>query len=97
MFIPNRSIRSSRNDLKWMTDRLKHLIWMKRGIYKRFKSGETDLKTLNQYFLSVFMQENLTTVFEADQVFREREDQRLTNINITSQQVFQEIDKLRIN
>ena len=30
-------------------------------------------------------------------MFRERDGERLTNINITSQQVIQEIDKLRIN
>ena len=34
---------------------------------------------------------------DTDEVFREREDERLTNSNIRSQQVIQEIGKLRIN
>ena len=53
-------------------------------------------KKLNQYFLSVFT-ENLTTLSYADQVFRGRKDEKLTNINITSQQVIEGIDKLRID
>ena len=36
--IPNINIMSNRNDPKWKTDWLKHLIVMKSGIYKRFKS-----------------------------------------------------------
>ena len=42
MFIRNRNM-LNRNDLKWMTDRLKH-IGMKKGIYEQFKKSETDLK-----------------------------------------------------
>ena len=52
-------------------------------------------EALTDYFLSVFAHENLTMLPDADQVFRGRE--RLTNINITSQQVIQEINNFRIN
>ena len=52
---------------------------------------------LNYCFLLVFTHENLTTLPGADQVFRGRKDKRLTNINITSQYVIQEIYELRIN
>ena len=34
-YIPYRKIRSQRNEPKWMTARLKHMIGMKRGIYKK--------------------------------------------------------------
>ena len=44
IFIPNRNIKSTRNDLKWMTDRLKHMIGIKRGMYKQIKNRETELK-----------------------------------------------------
>ena len=50
-------------------------------------------KVLNHYFLLVFTQKNLTLP-DADQVFRRKE---LMNINITSQQVIQDIDKLKID
>ena len=60
-------------------------------------NSERMSKALNDYFLSVFTHENLTTLPGADQVFKEREDERLTNIDITSQQVIQEINKLKIN
>ena len=52
---------------------------------------------INDYLLSVFTYENLTTLCDADQVFRRKEYERLTNIKIRSHQVIQEIDKLRIN
>ena len=60
-------------------------------------NSEDMSEALNDYFLSVFTHENLTTLPHADQVFKAREDERLTNINITSQQVIQERDKLRIS
>ena len=43
-YIPYRQIKSIRNDPRWMTDRLKYMIGMKRGIYKRIKSGKTNLR-----------------------------------------------------
>ena len=39
-------------------------------------------KSLNQYFLSAFTHENLIMLPDADQVFRGREDERLTNLSI---------------
>ena len=46
-------------------------------------NSEDISEALNYYFLLVFTHENLTLP-GADQVFRGREDERLTNINITS-------------
>ena len=51
------------------------------------ENSEDMSKALNNYFLSVFTHENLTLLPGADQVFRERADERLTNIYIKSQQV----------
>ena len=55
-------------------------------------------EALNQYFISVFMNDTtLTTLPDTDKVLIGREDKILKNLNITSQQVIQEIDKLKIN
>ena len=43
--IPNRTIRTDTNDPKWMTERLKHYIGLKRGIYKKVKAGEEALRS----------------------------------------------------
>ena len=42
--IPHREIRSGRNDPKWMTSRLKRLIGIKRGVYKRIRDGGVELR-----------------------------------------------------
>ena len=42
-------------------------------------------EALNDYFLSVFTHDNLTTLPDTDQVLREREDETLKNINISRQ------------
>ena len=42
--IPHRKIRSGKNDPKWMTSRLRSLIGMKRGVYKRIREGEVELR-----------------------------------------------------
>ena len=42
--IPYRKVRSSRNDPRWMTYRIKHLIGLKRGLYKRIRDGEETLR-----------------------------------------------------
>ena len=61
------------------------------------ENSENMSKALNHDFLSVFTHENLKTLPNADQVFKGRADERLTNINITSQQLIQKIDTLRFN
>ena len=43
-YIPYRNIRSTSTTPRWMTNRLKHLIGVKRGIYKRMKNGELELR-----------------------------------------------------
>ena len=42
--IPHREIRSGKIDPKWMTGRLKGLIGIKRGVYKRIRDGEVELR-----------------------------------------------------
>ena len=42
--IPHRKMRSGNNDPKWMTGRLKGLIGTKRGIYRRLRDGEIELR-----------------------------------------------------
>ena len=59
------------------------------------ENSEDTSVALNEYFLSVFTHEILNMLPDTDQVFRGREDERLMNLNVTSQQVIQEIDKLR--
>ena len=46
-FIPHREARSAGNYPRWMTDRLKSEIGMKRGLYVRIQRGETHLR--NRY------------------------------------------------
>nr|XP_053638192.1 uncharacterized protein LOC128692900 [Cherax quadricarinatus] len=46
-YVPNREIRSNKNEPKWMNNRLKYLIGQKRGIYRQIKRGEGQLR--NQY------------------------------------------------
>ena len=41
--IPYKTFRCRKNDPKWMTDRLKHYIGLKRGVYKRWKEGDEQL------------------------------------------------------
>ena len=50
---------------------------------------------LNKYFVSVFTYEDLTSVPEAEQVFRGREDEKLLDINIT-REIINEGNKLKI-
>ncbi len=52
-------------------------------------------KLLNNYFLSVFTQENLSTLPEGVQVYGGNVSDRLRNVTITRQMVQQEIDRLR--
>ena len=49
------------------------------------KENSEDMNaTLNDYFLSVFTHENLTTLIDADLVFRGKEDVRSMKLSITS-------------
>ena len=42
--IPYRATRSRRNDPKWMTNKLKYIIGLKRNIYKKVKAGQEDYR-----------------------------------------------------
>ncbi|XP_076034815.1 uncharacterized protein LOC143021293 [Oratosquilla oratoria] len=44
-FIHLKSIRKNSNTPKWMTDRLKHEIGIKRGLYVKIKNGESHLRS----------------------------------------------------
>lgn len=44
LHIPHRKLRSCKNDPKWMTGRLRGMIGIKRGIYRRLKAGEVGLR-----------------------------------------------------
>ena len=158
--IPHRKIRSGKNDPKWMTSRLRDLIGVKRGVYKRIIDGEVELRdrytilartvkkdirkakrdyeirvaanvksnpkgffqlyktkikdrigplkldegtavsnremseVLNNYFLSVFTQEDLTYIPDALQVYRGGAENSLTGIRINKEDVLKEIDRL---
>ena len=159
-YIPYRKIRSNKNSPKWMTNNLKHLIGVKRSIYKKIKNGEVELRdrynvltrlvkrvtrkakrdyelkiasnaksdpkgffqlykaksrerigplkvgnvlydssedmseVLNQYFVSVFTQETLTSIPEADPVFTGGTENELKDIKICRDDVVKEINKL---
>ncbi len=45
--IPSRQYRSNRTDPRWLNNRLKHIIGKKKGIYRKIKRGEIQLR--NQY------------------------------------------------
>ena len=47
-FIPLKHIRCEQSDPRWMTNAVKYKIGLKRGIYKRMKEGETNLR--DRYF-----------------------------------------------
>ena len=160
--IPYRTIRSKKNDPKWMTGRLKHYIGVKRGIYNRVKAGEEELrpqynelvrtvkrltreaknnyevkiathakndpkgfyqvyrtkskdiigplktaegdlvatgkemsKILNDYFLTVFTEENTQEMPDCEELFRAGDDQKLIDIAVTKEIVEKEIDRLK--
>ena len=42
--IPYRAIRSRRNDPKWMTNKLKYIIGLKRNKYKKVKAGQDNYR-----------------------------------------------------
>ncbi len=54
-------------------------------------------KLLNNYFLSVFTQENLSTLPEGVQVYEGNDNDRLRDVTITRQVVLEEIDRLKKN
>ncbi len=54
-------------------------------------------KLLNNYFLSVFTQENLSTLPEGVQVYEGNDNDRLSDGTVTRQIVQEEIDKLKKN
>ena len=58
-------------------------------------SGEEMSKIMNEYFLTVFTQETVQDVPEAEQVFNGEENDKLVDIIITKDIVEQEIDKLK--
>ena len=43
-FIPRKQLSSKNNKLKWMKGKIKHLIGIKKGIYRRLKRGEENLR-----------------------------------------------------
>ena len=161
-YIPYRQVRSKGNNPRWMTDRLKKEIGIKRGLYVRIKKGETHLETryremarivkkntrrakrnyeikvareagsnpkgffqlyktkvkdkigplktednvlldteeemseaLNDYFLSAFTREKLDEVPQGDQIFSGEEEEILTDISISREDVVRLIDKLK--
>ena len=49
---------------------------------------------LSEYFIYASMQENLTILPDADQVFKGREDERFMNLSVISEKAIKEIDKL---
>ena len=160
-YIPNRKIRPSfNNNPRWMTTRLKHLIGVKREVYKKMRNGEVELRNryntlarlvksltrkakrqyelkvatnvksnpkgffqlyktktrdrigplkegeallesskdmseaLNQYFVSVFTQEDVDLIPEADSVYTGESSNKLINIKISRDDVLGEINKL---
>ncbi len=52
-------------------------------------------KLLNNYFLSVFTQQNLSSLPEGVQVYEGNDNDRLRDVTITRQIVLEEIDKLK--
>ena len=161
-YIPKRKIRSNKNEPRWMSNSIKRDISTKRGLYRRIRSGETQViglyneiarkvkkdiraakrnyevkvprdpqrnpkgfyqlykakardcigplkgtdgtlidndeeisKELNNYFVSVFTQEEPGREVRLDQIFRGQEDEALTNINISREMVGKEIDRLK--
>ncbi len=54
-------------------------------------------KLLNNYFRSVFTQENLSTLPEGVQVYEGNDNDRLRDVTITRQIIQEEIDKLKKN
>ena len=51
------------------------------------ESSEGMCTALNEYFLSVFTQEDMTTIPEARKVFRGRDHEKLRDITITREEV----------
>ena len=49
---------------------------------------------MNQYFSTVFTQENMQDILDSEQVFGAEETEKLTDIPVTKELVEQEIDKL---
>lgn len=43
-YIPNREYRSKCNDPKWFNNKIRHLVAVKKGIYRRIKGGEVHLR-----------------------------------------------------
>ena len=73
-----------RDFFKYMTKNKNRIVSLKKDD-EIVENSEDMSKVLNQYLSSVFTHMNLTTFPDADQVFREKEDERSTNLNITSQ------------
>lgn len=61
------------------------------------ENGEDMSKMLNDYFLSVFTQENLTTIPERVQVYEGEDNDKLRDVTITRQVVQDEIGRLKKN
>ena len=58
-------------------------------------SDEGISKILNEYFITVFTQENLQDIPVSEQMFRAEENEKLKDITITKEQVEKEIDRLK--
>ena len=160
--IPYKEIRTKNNDPKWMTDKIKHYIGIKKGIYRKIKNGEDHLRQrynelardvkklvrvarrnyeikvanrakedpksfyqlyktkvrdkigplidsngelvsdrdsmagmLNDFFLSVFTQEDTLNIPEVSMIFRGNDEEKLKDILITKEIVTKEIDKIK--
>ncbi len=59
------------------------------------ENGEDMSQMMNEYFLSVFMQENLTSITERVQVYEGEENGKLRDVIITRQVVQDEIGRLK--
>ena len=49
---------------------------------------------MDEYFLTVFTQENMQDISDSEQISRAEESDKLTDIPVTKELVEQEIDKL---
>ncbi len=58
-------------------------------------SSQDMSEALNNYFVSTFTHENLTSRPEAEQIFAGMEEDKLSDISITREDVLSEIDNLK--
>ena len=52
---------------------------------------------MNEYFITVFTQENMQDMSDSEQIFLEEESEKVINISVTKEMVEQEIYRLKIS